>query len=154
LAVLAAIGLRVLNRRCAGLTPPQLVMRFVLLFVIGAQYVLLVREPRTAIPSDPERRNMLEVDRLLDEIAAEVYAPHVSFQLWLHKGKVEVDPSGAKALLLPLPVGDPHWPQSHALPAYPSGQHGHTRAGGGFEALWWIIRPDDARLAERIRESV
>jgi hypothetical protein len=157
-AVLAALGFKALNRRCAGLSPPQLLMRFVLLFAIFGQFALLAREPATEIPSEAERRNSAEVMRLLESIPGDVVAPSRPFQLWLRGRRIDADPAGATALLFdsPIPIardGRP-LPQTHALPAYPPGQHGVTRKGLGSEPLWWLVRPEDQVLAERIRVSV
>ena len=155
LAVCAAVGLRALNLRFATLTPGNLAMRFVLLFLacgqLGGLAVLLARE----VPSEAERRNAIEVASVIAELQGEVWSPSRPFTTWLHKKALVTDVSSARALLTDSTLLEVHGaPQDHALPGYPQQQNGGCRKGGEFEQLWWHVRSMETKLLDRIRTSV
>ena len=155
LAVLAAVGLRALNRRHAGLAQRDLVMRFVLLFLAGGQLAWRAESLSHEVPTQAQRRNAVELASVVAEIEGDVWAPTRPFTSWLHKKSLVGDPLRARLLLTNSALLEvAKSPHDHALPAYPPKQNGACKVGAEWEQLWWHVRPADTKLLDRIRTSV
>lgn len=152
LAVCAGVGLRMLIRNFALLTPLHLAMRFVLLFAVFGQLTIAGARLVDEVPTEAQRRNALAIASIVAELGGEVWAPTRPFLTWNHKHGLVADPASARALLTGSALlevkGAPH---EHAVPACPPKEHTACRVGQDFEQLWWHVRSDDQKLLERVR---
>ena len=146
-ACYAAVGIRGWNRACAGLTPRDLLLRFVLAFVVAIQLAALVPETSARVPNEIQRQNGARLARQLAAIDGEIQAPTRPWSL--RHARKPPQARNPRALLLP-------WPAAHAgfttvRAAFPEGQDMFTRAGSGPELLFWHLRADDRALLELLQ---